>query len=135
MSPLIQPDTSEATGSQIEPGTYKATIKSATPGTSKKNNPKIDVLFSVEVGGKLRERHAHLVVSGEGAFNFDQLLRAVGMASLADAYKAKDGTKPPFDTDSLVGQVVNLVFDTRMYTPEGSTEAEPRDEIKKYLKA
>lgn len=129
--PLIQPDTSEALDQgPIDPGTYKAKIVEAVPGVSKgKGNPIVTTKFHVDVEGKTRTRTAWLVTSGEASFQFDQLLRCTGFEAQADAFKAKGGDKPPFDTDWLVGQEVNVVIAADEY------QGQLRDKIQSFLKA
>jgi len=130
MSPIINPDTSEAQNMDpIEPGTYPATIVAVDFKTSKSGNPMIVPKFKVMVDGKERTRQAYLVITGEGAYGFDQLLRATGFDSIADQYKDPGQENPPFDTDSLLQQTCQVVVDTQMYNNE------KRDQIKSYLKA
>lgn len=128
--PVIQPDTSLAEEmSPIEPGTYPARIESCDFQTSKeKNTPMIVPNFVVKVGDKERTRKAYIVIQGKGAWNFDQLLRAVGMGALADAYRDPSAAKPQFDTDSLVGQELNVVVEEEIYN------GQKRDRINGYLK-
>lgn len=129
MSPVLQPDTSQAEDftQPIEPGTYKARIVACEVGKSKAGNNKIVPKFEIDVQGKKRTRQSHLVVSGEGAAGFDQLLRACHMDDLAKAYKG--GSGPAFDTDSLVGQELQVVVEEQLY------EGQKRDQIKTFLKA
>lgn len=132
MSPIINPDTSNIQDmGPIAAGTYGAEIQKVDFDTSKKSgNPMIVVTFGVEVDGKVRSRKSYLVITGEGAYGFDQLLRATGFEDLADQYKNKDiQPKPDFDTDSLVGQRVNVVIEPNVYNNE------LRDQIKSFLKA
>jgi hypothetical protein len=131
MSPIIQPDTSNLQEmGAIPAGTYPAEIQQVDFKTSKSDNPMIVVKFGVEVDGKVRARNSYLVITGEGAYGFDQLLRACGFTDLADQYKDKSITnKPQFDTDHLVGQRVNVVIEPNMYN------GELRDQIKSFLKA
>lgn len=128
--PTINPDTSAAQEmSAIEPGTYRAKIVSVEFKMSKSGNPMIVPKFELDVEGKKRNRQSYLVISGEGAYGFDQLLRACGFADLADQYKDPNQANPPFDTDDLVGSELEVVVDTDMYN------GEKRDNIKKYLRA
>lgn len=128
--PVIQPDTSAAQDmGPIEPGTYHAQIVACDFKQSKQGNPMIVPKFDVTVDGKKRSRTAYLVVTGEGAFGFDQLLRACGFQQLADQYRDPNQPNPPFDTDSLVGQELNVVVSSEIY------QGEKRDAIKGYLKA
>jgi hypothetical protein len=123
--PLINPDTSEA--GALQPGTYPAKILAADPGIAKSGAPKLVLKLDLEVNGKNKARQDHLPISGAGAFKFDNLLRAVGMHSIADAYRTPGGQKPDFDTDSLVGLELNVVVENEMY------EGNPQDRIKAYL--
>jgi len=128
--PVIQPDTSAAQSMEaIEPGTYFAKIISCEFKVSKQGNPMIVPKFDITVDGKPRSRQSYLVVTGEGAFGFDQLLRACGFQQLADQYRDPNQPNPPFDTDSLVGQELNVTISTEIYN------GEKRDAIKGYLKA
>lgn len=103
--PVIQPDLSEV-DSLIADGSYPAKfVAPIEVKTSSKGNQVIWAPVEVTVEGKTRKRLAFLVISGRGAFGFAQALRAVNMDQLADAYQSNDGSpKPPFDTDSLIGQ-------------------------------
>lgn len=129
MSPIVNPDTSQAQElTAIEPGTYKAKITAVESKTAEKSgNPMIVVSFDVDVAGKNRGRKAYLVIVGEGAFGFDQLLRSTGFTELADKYKA--GQQVPFDTDQLVGQELNVVIESDTY------QGQLRDKIRSFLKA
>lgn len=130
--PIVNPDTSQISDQgPIEPGTYPATIKEVEYKTSKSSgNPMIVPKFGVMVEGKERPRQAYLVITGEGAYGFDQLLRACGFDTLADQFH--DPTvqpKPDFDTDNLVGQEIQVVIESDVYN------GQMRDKIKSYLKA
>jgi len=130
MSPIIQPDTSEAQDmSPIEPGTYPGTIVQVELQTSKKGNAMIVPKWEVTVDGKTRTRTSYLVIDGPGSAGFDQLLRACGFDELADQYKDPDAENPEFDTDQLINQQCNLVVESQMYNNE------LRDNIKSYLPA
>ena len=76
--PIINPDTSNMLDmSAIQAGTYPGEIAKADFEVSKSSgNPMIVVTTNVEVEGKQRPRKSYLVISGEGAYGFDQLLRA-----------------------------------------------------------
>lgn len=124
--PILIPDTSNILG-VIPPGTYPADIVDAEAQTSKKGNSMVVPTFSITVEGKQYTRKAWVVIEGPGAFNFDQLLRAIGQNQLADRYRA--GEKVPFDTDTLKGQHLNVVVDTEI------RDNQERDNIKSYLKA
>src|SRR5256885_1079438 len=118
MMPVLQPDTSQAEdfGTPIPPGTYAARIAECAVGKSKAGNDKIVPKFKIKVGETERTRVAHIVTSGEGAMGFDGLLRAAKMSQLADAYRDKAlKTKPPFDTDSLVGVELMVVIEPNLY--------------------
>lgn len=129
--PVVNPDTSAAQEmSAIEPGTYKARITEVEFKNSKSSgNPMIVPKFAVKVGDKERPRSAYLVITGEGAYGFDQLLRATGFDELADKFKAKEGEKPDFDTDDLIGQELNVVVEADTY------QGQLRDKIKSFLRA
>jgi len=129
--PVVNPDTSAAQEmSAIEPGTYKARITEVEFKNSKSSgNPMIVPKFAVNVDGKERPRSAYLVITGEGAYGFDQLLRATGFDELADKFKAKEGDKPEFDTDDLIGQELNVVVEADTYN------GQLRDKIKSFLRA
>lgn len=130
--PMINPDLSEAQAlTPIEPGTYKAKIVACEFKSSKAGNPMIVPKFEIDVNGKQRSRNAYLVITGEGAYSFEQLLRACKFEEIADAYKNPDVPNPPFDTDSLIGQELNLVIDADIRKDTN----EPSDKIKAYLKA
>lgn len=133
MSPIINPDTTEMLDmGPIDAGTYPAEIAAVTFEHAKSSgNPMIVAVFSVEVAeGQKRPRKSYLVITGEGAFNFDQLLRATGFGTLADQYKDKSvQPKPSFDTDMLVGQRVNVVIEPDTYN------GQLRDKIKSFLPA
>lgn len=129
--PLINPDTTQMLEmGAIDSGTYQAEITAVDFKSSKAGNPMIIVSFGVQVGDTVRPRKSYLVITGEGAYNFDQLLRATGFHVLADQYKDKNvQPKPSFDTDSLVGQKVQVVIEPNLY------EGQMRDQIKSYLPA
>lgn len=130
--PVITPDTSNISDQgPIPAGTYKAKITQCEYKQAKETgNPMIVPKFAVEVEGKERPRNAYLVITGEGAYGFDQLLRACGFDELADKYRDKDvQPKPAFDTDDLVGQEVNVVIEPDTYN------GQLRDKIKSFLKA
>lgn len=127
--PLISPDTSQAADfGPIEPGTYPAKITEVESTTSKSSgNPMIVVHLDINVNGKSRIRKAYLVITGEGAYGLDQLLRAVGFESDADNFK--NGKGGSFDTDNLVGQDVNVVIESDTY------QGQMRDRVQSFLKA
>lgn len=130
MSPIINPDTSAAQDmGPIAPGTYKAKIEAVEYKISDAGNPMIVPEFAVVVDGKAKKRKAFLVITGEGAYGFDQLLRATGFSQLADQYRDPQQANPDFDTDSLIGQELDVVIDHQMY------KGEKRDAIKTYLKS
>jgi Protein of unknown function (DUF669) len=132
MSPIIKPDLTDADSfGPIEPGTYEAKIESVDYRTSGKGNPMIVPKFQITVDGKIRKRNAYLVISGEGAYGFSQLLRACHFDDLAKAYGDKSiplADKPEFNTDDLVQQELNVVIDKQLYN------GEMRDTIKNYLR-
>jgi hypothetical protein len=128
--PIVNPDTSSISEQgAIDPGTYPAKIVDVDYKTSKSSgNPMIVPKFEVMVDGKARPRQAYLVITGAGAYGFDQLLRAAGFDEIADKYRAPEGEKPDFDTDDLVGQEIQVVIEHDSYN------GELRDKIKSYLK-
>jgi hypothetical protein len=116
MSPIIQPDTSAALDlTASEPGVYHAKIIKADFQMSKAGNPMVVPTFELTVNGRKKERRAFLVTSGEGSGQFDQLLRACHMEELANAYKDPTATHPPFDTDTLVGQELDIQVENDLY--------------------
>lgn len=128
--PIINPDTSMAQDmSAMEPGTYPGRIVEVDARTSKQGNPMIVPKVEIDYQGKTRTRLAFVVTSGEGSFGFDQLLRACGFDELADQYRDPSQPNPDFDTDSLVGQEVQVVIDQQLYNNE------MRDSIKSWLKS
>lgn len=130
--PIINPDTSNMLDmSAIQAGTYPGEIVKADFEVSKSSgNPMIVVTTNVEVEGKQRPRKSYLVISGEGAYGFDQLLRACGFNQLADQYKDPNvSPKPDFDTDMLIGQQVNVIIEPDTYN------GQLRDKIKGFLPA
>lgn len=129
--PIVNPDTSNISDQgPIDAGTYSAKITEVEYKTSKSSgNPMIVPKIAVMVDGKARPRQAYLVITGEGAYGFDQLLRATGFDDVADKYKAKGGEKPDFDTDDLIGQEFMVVIEADTYN------GQLRDKIKSFLKA
>lgn len=135
--PVLQPDTTEAEdfSTPINPGTYKARIDSCDGGVSKNGNQKIMPIFKVKVGDQTRTRKAHIVITGAGAMSFDQLLRACHMDKLADHYRDKSvKEKKPFDTNTLVGQELQIIIDKDLYKPEDGGQERVTDKIIGYLK-
>ncbi len=124
--PVIQPDLSQV--GPIEPGTYKAKISKCEVKQSKAGNSMIVPTFEIEVDGEVRNRQAYLVTEGSGAYGFGQLLRACGFGEIVDQYEDKDAENPAFDTDELIGSVLNVVVEENMY------EDQMRDQITTYLK-
>lgn len=132
---IITPDTSQAEdfGSPIAAGTYKAKIVECPTGLSKAGNAKITPKFKLQVDGKERTRTSNLVTTGAGAIGFDHLLRACGFKSLADDYRDPNvSPKPPFDTDSLVGQELSVVVEDNLYKDANGNEKKG-DQITDYL--
>lgn len=124
--PVITPDLSQVSSGAIEPGTYPAKIIAVEFKESKKGNPMIVPKFEVTIGeGKTRTRQAHLVVTGESAFGFEQLLRATHFDDVADSLKS---APKPFDTDQLIGQELQVVIDSDSYNGQLT------DKIKTYLR-
>ncbi len=129
--PIINPDTSQALDmSPIEPGTYAAKIVDVESKLSQAGNPMIVVKTEVMVDGKVRVRNAFLVITGQGSYAFDQLLRATGFEALADQYKDPEQENPDFDTDNLIGQEVQVVIDQGL-----DQNKNLRDNIKTWLRA
>ena len=128
--PIINPDLSEVKSQgPIEPGVYRAKILEVDYKTSGKGNPMIVPKIEVEVGqDDKRTRNAYLVITGAGAYGFEQLLRATGFDDIADAYQDKDAQKPAFDTDQLIGQELQVQIESDTYN------GQLRDTIKSYLK-
>lgn len=135
--PVLQPDTSQAQDftTPIEPGTYHARIVSCEAKKSKQGNSMIVPKFEITLAdGKTRSRQSYLVIVGEGAMGFDQLLRAVHMTELADQLRDPSvSPKPSFDTNSLIGQELQVVIEPNIYKPEGGQE-QKRDQISGYLR-
>lgn len=129
--PIITPDTSsQLEFKPLEPGTYPAKITDVQYGTSKSSgNPMLTVTMDVNAEGRAVPRKAFLVITGEGSYGFDQLLRACRMDQLADAYKDKSAEKPPFDTDELIGQEINVIVEHETYNNQ------LRDRVKTFLRA
>lgn len=130
--PIVNPDTSAVKEQgPIDPGTYPAKITAVEFQTSKNSgNPMIVPSFDVTVGETVRPRKAWLVITGEGAYGFDQLLRSTGFDELADQYKDPSvQPKPGFDTDDLVGQELMVVVESDTYN------GQLRDKIRTFLKA
>lgn len=128
--PIIQPDTSGMMEQgAIEPGTYPAKIIDVEFQNSKSSgNPMIVPKIEITVEGKPRTRKAYLVITGEGAFNFDQLLRATGFGDTADQLKDPSvQPKPEFDTDELIGQEMQVIVEADTYN------GQLRDKIRGYL--
>lgn len=129
--PIVQPDTTQAEDlSPIEPNTYRARIVECGNQKGKEKGTNMIVpKFKVNVNGKERSRTAYLVIEGPGAWNFDQLLRAVNMTPLADQYRDPNvQPKPPFDTDSLVNQEMMVVITEDLY------QGQKRDKITGFLR-
>lgn len=129
--PIITPDTSAQLDlTPLEPNTYPAVVRAVEYGTSKSSgNPMLTVTVGVKHDGKEYPRKCFLVITGEGSYGFDQLLRACGFTSLADAYKDKSASKPAFDTDELLGQELNVVVEHETYNNQ------LRDRVKTFLRA
>jgi len=129
--PIITPDTSsQIEFTPLDPGTYPAKITAVEYGHSKSSgNPMLTVTLVLTHDGKSFTRKAFLVITGEGSYNFDQLLRACGFVDLADAYKNKHAEKPSFDTDDLIGAEMSVVVDHETYN------GQLRDRVKSFLRA
>lgn len=112
--PIITPDTTAVKEIQpIEPGVHPGKIVSCDFKTSAKGNPMIVPTVEVMADGVARKRNAYLVITGDGAYGFDSLLRACGFEDLADRLRA--GSKEPFDTDELIGIEVNVQIGQEAY--------------------
>lgn len=130
--PVVTPDTTQMEDlSPIEPGTYKAKVTACGSEKSKEaGTPMIVPKFDVDVNGKTKSRSTYLVIEGKGTWGFDQFLRAVHLDSLADQYKDPNvSPKPPFDTDTLIGQELMVNIDSDIY--KGTV----RDRIVGFLRA
>lgn len=123
--PLITPDLSQ-TGALD--GTFRSKILDVGFETSKKGNPMVVVNHEIETPGGKRQRTGYHVITGNGAFMFDQLLRACGFGSVADSYKDPSQQHPQFDTDQLIGCELLVVVQKGMY------EGKENDSISGYLK-
>jgi hypothetical protein len=130
--PIVNPDTSNISEQgPIDPGTYKAKIVGVDFQTSKSSgNPMIVPNLEVDVNGKMRPRKTWLVITGEGAYGFDNLLRACGFDEIADQFRDPAvQPKPDFDTDQLIGQEVNVVIEPDTYN------GQLRDKVRSFLRA
>ena len=127
--PVVQPNTADMEDlSPTEPGTYPAQIVSCGSQRAKESGTQMIVpKFELDVSGKTKTRTAYLCIEGKGTYGFDQLLRAIGLADLADKYAQGQGE--PFDTDILVEQKLMVVVDQEKYNDEF------RDRIKTFLPA
>lgn len=127
--PIINPDTSEVKELlPLEPGVYPAKVAATEFKTSKSGNPMLVVTFEVTArDGTARKRNAYLVITGEGAYGFDSLLRACGFDDYADRLKA--GSKEPFDTDNLVGIGLEVQVEQEAYN------GRMMDSVRGYMKA
>ena len=124
--PLINPDLSQ-TG-PLEPGTYRSKILEVGFETSSKGNPMIVVKHSLTTPTGEVPRTGYHAITGKGAFMFDQILRAVGFQSEADAYQNPSAANPAFDTDRLVGMELLVQVERTIY------QDKPTDSIKSYMK-
>jgi hypothetical protein len=126
--PTIYPNLKDVKEFQpIKPGTYKASITKCETKTSKSDNPMIVPTFGVEVDGEVVSRDAFLLITGKGAFRFDELLRACRFDDIADRMRAGDDV--PFDTDQLVGQRLQVTIENEPY------ENRIVDRVQRFLKA
>jgi hypothetical protein len=87
----------------------------------------IVIPFVLNNNGKNVKRTVRQVITGAGAFGFEQLLRATGFDDVANSLKS--GNPQPFDTDKLVGQKLNVTVETDTYNGQLT------DKITGYLKA
>lgn len=114
--PLIRPNLSDVTElAALEEGTYPGRIVEITFKESKGGNPMIVVKWAIMHEDKERSRTGYHVITGQGAFMFDQLLRASGFADIADAYKNDPANAPEFDTDRLIGCEANVNMTNDIY--------------------
>lgn len=114
--PIIEPDLSEVKDFQPwDPGVYAGKIVEVDFQTSKKSgNPMIVPNFEVRNNdGDTRKMKTWMVVTGEGAYNFESLLRAVGLHDVAD--RMRGGEKIAFDTDELIGLELNIQVEQEAY--------------------
>lgn len=128
--PILNPDTSEIkTLAPLDPGVYPAKVAGQEFKTSKSGNPMLVVTFEISVAGEdtPRKRNSYLVITGEGAYGFDSLLRACGFTDYAD--RLKEGSKESFDSDVLNGLELNVQVDQEAY------QGRMVDQIKGFLPA
>lgn len=132
--PLIQPDLSEAMDlGPIPAGTYPAKIVGCEFKTSSKGKPMVVPEMEITVDGKNRKRKAYLVISGPGAYGFEQLLRACHFEAYADTLKDPTAPKAGFDTDQFINQQLQVVVEEEIRSDEGH-QGEVSDRIKTFLK-
>lgn len=132
--PLINPDLTEAIElGPIAPGTYPAKIVGCEFKTSAKGKPMVVPELEITVEGKARKRKAYLVISGPGAYGFEQILRACHFDAYADTLKDPTAPKSGFDTDQLVNQQLQVVIESEVRNDEGHV-GELSDRIKTFLK-
>lgn len=125
--PIITPNTSEQLDlTPMEPGPKTARINAVEATKSKKGTPMLVLDLTVTDGDQERPRKDWVVTEGPGSSKFDQLLRAIGMPDLADAYK--NNTGEGFDTDTLLGQEVTVITDKSL-----DNKGQLRDGISAYL--
>lgn len=130
--PIINPDTSaQLDMTPLEEGTYPAKITAVEFKHAKSSgNPMIVPEIVIEHDGRSYTRRSYLVITGEGSYGFDQLLRCCGFDSTADEFKDPTlSTKPSFDTDELIGCEINVVIAHEIYNNE------IRDKVKSFLPA
>jgi hypothetical protein len=141
---ILNPDLSEAQDmGPIPEGTYKGKIVEVNTQNAKNEakTPMAVPKVELTVDGKKRTRKTYLMTSGEGASGFDNLLRACHFDALADQYKDPNlQPKPPFDTDTLIGQEVQVIVVPEYFQRKDGSgnpigEPELRDRIKGFLKA
>lgn len=124
--PIIIPDTSEVKSIEpLEPGVYPGKITAVEFKTSKSGNPMIVPTVEITHDGATRTRNAYLVITGEGAYGFDSLLRACGYGDYAD--RLREGSKEPFDTDTLIGLELNVQVEQEAYN------GQMRDNVRGFL--
>jgi len=112
--PIINPDTTGVKEIQpIEPGVHPGKIVACDFKTSKSGNPMIVPTVEIVADGVTRKRNAYLVITGDGAYGFDSLLRACGFDEVAD--RLRGGSKESFDTDVLIGIEVNVQVGQEAY--------------------
>ncbi len=123
--PIIEPDFSQSSN-VIPPGTYPCRVLTATVGPSKAGNPMVILELEVDVNGVLKNKTDWLVISGKGAYKFENFLRAAGFEEQAN--KVVNGEKTAIDSDDFVGNELFVIVEADTYN------GAPSDTIKSYLR-